>query len=222
VGTAIGDQGAYWDSEGTTKVYGHPFDPTWFPHLDRHARVLDFGCGYGRVAGEMAAAGFVNVEGVDPSPQLIERARASYPGAQFTVLEDTPHLPHANETFDAVVLFAVLTCIPDESAQRAVITEIHRVLRPTGVLYVSDYCLQQDERNRLRYERDAERFGAYGIFETGDGAICRHHTREYLEGLLDGFTVSEIRKRPVATMNGNPAVATQMLAVKNGRDATGE
>jgi hypothetical protein len=37
--------------------------------------------------------------------------------------------------------------------------------------------MQDDERNRNRYAEFAERFGAHGVFETSDGAVCRHHPR---------------------------------------------
>ena len=41
--------------------------------------------------------------------------------------------------------------------------------------------------------------------ETGDGAVCRHHTREWLLDLLGAFEVSATREIAVTTMNGNPA-----------------
>ena len=52
---------------------------------------------------------------------------------------DGATLPFADGQFDAVVLFAVLTCIADDAAQRDLIAELRRVLQPGGLLLVSDY-----------------------------------------------------------------------------------
>ncbi|GAA1955666.1 class I SAM-dependent methyltransferase [Catenulispora subtropica] len=202
----------YWNESGPSKTFGNPLELSWLEPLGSEAAVLDYGCGYGRLVGELRAAGFADVEGVDISAALIERARREHPGARFTVLAEPPRLDRDDASVDAVLLFAVLTCIPDDEAQRGVLDEIRRVLKPGGLLYLSDYCLQDDERNVARYREHETRFGVHGVFETSDGAVCRHHEREWLRGLLSGFEVLRERDVPVTTMNGNPAVATQFLA----------
>ncbi|MFC5661470.1 class I SAM-dependent methyltransferase [Kitasatospora misakiensis] len=209
--SAPDDQSAYWNSTGTTKTFGHPLNPAWTARIDRDAAVLDYGCGYGRLAGELAALGFTDVEGVDVAPELIARARAEQPGARFAVLADPPGLDRPDGGYDAAFLFAVLTCVPDDAAQRALVAELHRVLRPGALLHVSDYGLQPDERNRERYRRCEARYGRFGVFETSDGAVCRHHTRDWLDGLFAAFDPVDEREIPVVTMNGRPAVATQLL-----------
>ncbi|MCV7382821.1 class I SAM-dependent methyltransferase [Mycolicibacter longobardus] len=50
----------------------------------RGARILDAGCGPGRVAGFLATAGH-DVVGVDVDPELIEAAEADYPGPRYLV-----------------------------------------------------------------------------------------------------------------------------------------
>ena len=47
--------------------------------VPRGARILDAGCGTGRVGGALAAAGH-DVVGVDLDPELIAAARADHPG----------------------------------------------------------------------------------------------------------------------------------------------
>ncbi|NUP48675.1 MAG: class I SAM-dependent methyltransferase [Catenulispora sp.] len=202
----------YWDRTGTTKTFGHPLELNWLEAAGPDAAVIDYGCGYGRLAGELLAAGFTDVEGFDVSAPLIERARREQPAARFAVLADPPRMAREDASADVVLLFAVLTCVPDGDAQRGILAEIRRVLKPGGLLYLSDYCLQDDERNVTRYREHAARFGVHGVFETGDGAVCRHHERQWLRGLLTGFDVQRERDVRVSTMNGNPAVATQYLA----------
>lgn len=133
---------------------------------------------------------------------------------RFSVLDDPPSLPHADTSVDAILLFAVLTCIPGDAGQRRLVAELHRVLRRGGLIYLSDMCLQPDERNRARYRAFAARYGTYGVFETGDGAACRHHAPEWLHELLAGFDRVAERDVAASTMNGHPATVSQILVRK--------
>ncbi|MFE0173569.1 class I SAM-dependent methyltransferase [Streptomyces sp. NPDC059002] len=210
----LDSQTAYWDAVAASKTFTHPLHPPWLDAVRRDAAVLDYGCGYGRTMEALAERGFGDLSGVDTSPGMVSRARALHPAMRFAVLDAPPVLNRPDASVDLVVLFAVLTCVPRDAAQRALIGELERVLRPGGVLYVSDLLLQDDERNRGRYARFAERYGEYGVFETSDGAVCRHHTEERLRSLLDGFDAVESRRIAVSTMNGNGATGAQLLARK--------
>jgi SAM-dependent methyltransferase len=201
----------YWNTTGAVKTFGHPVEPAWLDRIDRRARILDYGCGYGRLSGLLAERGFVAVDGVDVAPNLIARARELHPSLNFAVLDNPPRLRHDDNSVDAVFLFAVLTCVPTDSGQRELVAELRRVLRPGGLLYLSDLCLQDDRRNQDRYQKFAAKYGVHGVFETSDGAVCRHHTLDWLHTLLTGFDVVATREVPVDTMNGHPAVATQLL-----------
>ncbi|MFF2196395.1 class I SAM-dependent methyltransferase [Streptomyces sp. NPDC058157] len=211
----LGSQIAYWDSVGATKTFTHPVNLSWLAGVSRSARVLDYGCGYGRVMAELSEHGFSDVSGVDLSPALIERGRQSRPDLRFAVLESPPDLTYASASFDVVLLFAVLTCVPDGIAQRALVDELNRVLVPGGLLYVSDVVLQDDERNHSRYAAYAQQFGTpYGVFATDDGAVCRHHDIAELRALLSGFDRVDESRIEVATMNGHRSQAVQLLARK--------
>lgn len=69
--------------------------------VPRAARILDAGCGPGRVGGELARRGHV-VVGVDVDPVLIEAALEDHPGPRWLV-GDLAELDLAGETFDVVV-----------------------------------------------------------------------------------------------------------------------
>lgn len=69
--------------------------------VPRSARILDAGCGPGRVGGELARRGHV-VVGVDVDPVLIEAALEDHPGPRWLV-GDLAELDLAGETFDVVV-----------------------------------------------------------------------------------------------------------------------
>ncbi|MER7755677.1 class I SAM-dependent methyltransferase [Kitasatospora sp. NPDC097643] len=205
-------QTAYWDSVAPTKTFTHPLHLPWLDGLDRHAVILDYGCGYGRTVDALAQQGFTHLAGVDTSAGMIARARELHPAMAFDVLDTPPTLARPDASVDAIVLFAVLTCVPGDEAQRRLVGELHRVLKPGGVLYVSDLLLQEDARNRDRYAAFAERYGTYGVFETGDGAVCRHHADDWFPSLLADFEITDTRRIPVTTMNGNASSGIQLLA----------
>ncbi|MFC8431904.1 class I SAM-dependent methyltransferase [Streptomyces sp. NPDC057253] len=210
----LDSQVPYWDAAAATKTFTHPLHLSWLDGISRHAAILDYGCGYGRVMEELEQHGFDNLTGADISPGMIKRARYLHPTMRFAALDAPPLSPYPDAGFDAVLLFAVLTCVPGDEAQRRLIAELNRILKPGGILYISDLLLQDDESNRSRYSRYAHHYGAYGVFETGDGAVCRHHSREWLSTLLTGFETVDTRTITVATMNGHESAGIQILARK--------
>jgi len=112
------------------------------------------------------------------------------------------------------LLFAVLTCMPVDHEQRLLLSEIKRVLRPGGLLYLSDLLVNDDARNRERYERDAVRYKRYGVFELPEGVVVRHHTNEWIEEITSPFKRLEYESFDATTMNGNLSAAFQYLGCK--------
>ena len=113
-----------------------------------------------------------------------------------------------------MLLFAVLNCIPTDAGQSALIADIYRVLRPGGIVYISDYRIQPDARNRRRYDQFKDRYGMYGVFEIDGGGVVRHHTQQWIETLLTGFQAVDLYDMNVTTMNGNTALGFQYIGRK--------
>jgi SAM-dependent methyltransferase len=205
------DQRLYWDQVAAQKTFTHPINHVWLDaFVPPTARILDYGCGYGRAMAELASLGYTNLVGMDFSPAMVERGRQTYPALDLRVVEALP-TAEPDGSFDAVLLLAVLTSIPNESEQEAVMAEMRRLLRARGVLYLSDMPLQADRRNLDRYKRDASEFGSYGVFRTEDGAVVRHHDEVRMGALLEGFEPLRTAEAELSTMNGNSATAIQMI-----------
>ncbi len=212
----VDNQYPYWDRVAETKQFTHPLDVAL---LQRYAspasRLLDYGCGYGRIVQELAQAGFSNVMGVDTSAALIKRGQRLFPllTAHLCHLA-TPHIPVPDASLDVVLLMAVLTCIPSNAGQQALLDQLYAKLRPGGLLYLSDYYLQPDRLASGAYfdwQGDPENAG---VFTLPEGATLRHHTLPWIAQLTHGFTPVQETRVPVFTMNGNQSQAFQLLVRK--------
>ncbi|MGH8878595.1 MAG: class I SAM-dependent methyltransferase [Stackebrandtia sp.] len=206
---------AYWKGAGATKTFTHPVSTDWLAGVGRDVRVLDYGCGYGRIMAELDGHGFTDLTGVDPSPALVARGRGLRPELRFDIMDSPPATGHAAAGFGLVMLFAVLCVVPADRDQLALVAELDRVLAPGGLLYVSDMALQADERNRSRYDAHARNAGTpYGVFTADDGATFRHHDIDVLRDRFAGFEPVAERQLEVGTLNGHRASAVQFLLRK--------
>ncbi|MEW2495145.1 class I SAM-dependent methyltransferase [Streptomyces nodosus] len=64
----LDSQVPYWDAAVATKTFTHPLHLPWLDRAGRHAAILDYGCGYGRIMKELEQRGFSDLTGVDASP----------------------------------------------------------------------------------------------------------------------------------------------------------
>jgi len=98
-------------------------------------KILDYGCGPGRMSVLLARAGF-RVRGVDPSPGMLEEAAAQdLTGleVEFALIPDSgPSLPAA--AFDCVICSSVIEYVPSAADLLVVLRD---TLRPNGVLIIS-------------------------------------------------------------------------------------
>ena len=209
----LNSQFEYWNTTGTQKPFAHPLNlrriRQW---VSDESTILDYGCGYGRILGELYKEGYESLIGLDFSPAMIAAARAQYPEIAFEVVQSST-IPLPDASVDGVLLFSVLTCIPTDEGQRALLKEVHRVLNRGGLLYISDLWLQTDERNLTRYARDEQKYGNYGVFDLPEGVTVRHHDPKWIETLTSDFTTVALDEIEVVTMNGNPAKAFQWFGI---------
>ena len=206
-------QTGYWDSVAFEKAFSHPVPLSTFRDMfSLTARILDYGCGYGRVCSQLVDAGYRNVIGIDISRKMVERGRDLDGRLDLRTFQGIP-TEFVPGSFDLCLLLTVLTCRPSEDGQKKTISEVHRLLRPGGFLFVSDLPLQTDERNQNRYHEFEKEFGTFGVFRTEE-AVVRHHDMKWVHQLLSAFDIVARDGVKVMTMNGHEANAFQVLARK--------
>lgn len=104
----------------------------------RHARILDAGCGPGRVGGRLARLGH-EVIGVDIDPALIDAARADHPDVTWMTADlarlDLPAAGIA-EPFDVIVCAGNVMTFLDPTTRRDVLARLAAHLRVDGRVVV--------------------------------------------------------------------------------------
>jgi SAM-dependent methyltransferase len=103
--------------------------------LPRASRILDVGCGYGRLAVPLAVAGH-QVKGLDLSPTMIEAAQENAAAAGVSipfVVGSMTDLPYDEASFDVVLcLWSAFHELLEVDAQTLAIQEMWRVLAGDG------------------------------------------------------------------------------------------
>lgn len=116
----------------------------------RGSRILDAGCGPGRVGGELFKRGH-DVVGVDVDPELIAAANEDQPGPTWLV-GNLAHLDLANgaqsEKFDAAVVAGNVMTFLAEGTEADVLRRLHGHVRPDGQIVIGfgldrGYALEQ-------------------------------------------------------------------------------
>jgi SAM-dependent methyltransferase len=110
------------------------FELTGTAGLAAATRLLDVGCGTGRLANASAERFGVRAWGIDSSPAMVEQARAGASrGVAFRVAS-ADALPFRDGWFDAVTMRLVVHALGD--ARRNAFREAARVMAPGGRLFV--------------------------------------------------------------------------------------
>jgi 2-polyprenyl-3-methyl-5-hydroxy-6-metoxy-1,4-benzoquinol methylase len=83
--------------------------------LPRDAAILDLGCGLGQFVYYLTTQGFMNVQGVDISADLVQLAQQIQPDTHFTHTDDSIRFLRSNvESFDVITMNDVLEHVPLE------------------------------------------------------------------------------------------------------------
>ena len=104
-------------------------------HVDRGtiARMLDWGCGCGRLSGFFGRfSGVPQIAGCDIDGEAIEWCRSNLDFGEFSVIPPYPPTPYEDGGFDLVISYSVLTHLA-EDVQGRWLEEVQRILAPGGL-----------------------------------------------------------------------------------------
>jgi ubiquinone/menaquinone biosynthesis C-methylase UbiE len=133
---------------------------------DRAARLLEAGCGAGRVAVGLWAHGYRDITGFDFAAELVDQARnlaqeKNAPGLTFLQADATRlaecHLL-SDMSFDGVLfLFNGLMQIPGRENRRTALRGLHRLCKP-GVPFIFTTHDRDDPKDLKEWEKEAARW----------------------------------------------------------------
>jgi SAM-dependent methyltransferase len=153
--------------------------------------VVDVGCSAGFIADELAAAGADRTVGVDIDVPGLRGAHDRFGDRVGFVCADGERLPFADGSADVLVLNHIYEHVVDADA---VVAELHRVLSPTGALYLglgNKYGIVEPHHKLpfLSYlpARAADRY--VRVTGRSDRYYERFRSRRGLARMLAAFTV---------------------------------
>ena len=127
--------------------------------VERGSRILDAGCGSGRIGGRLAQLGH-KVVGVDLDPELLMAADADYPGPKWIHADLSElNLPAVgvSEHFDAIVCAGNVMNFIDPATRVSVLQRLSAHLAPSGRMAVGFGAGQ--EYPFAEFESDVESAG---------------------------------------------------------------
>ena len=145
-------------------------------------RVLDAGCGTGRVGIELARRGYP-VVGVDADPSMLDCARAKAPEIRWLTADLSDLASTLTEAFDLVALPGNVMIFLEPGTERRVVAQVAERLAPGGLL-VAGFSLREDLLPLDRYDAFAAEAGLTLLdrwatwerepFADGDYAVSVH------------------------------------------------
>lgn len=201
--------------------------PIIYKYLKKNYKILDIGCGYGKICIQLALKGHF-VEGIDINKSGIEEAKQTAKKLNLTNklkfrVGDATRLPYPNETFDIAIMQALLTAIVNKEDRNKIMKEAFRVLKPTGYLYLAEFGQTwHSDIYRERYLKDLPITKEEGSFlaynkETGEvDYIAHHYTEKELVFLLinNGFKIDYFKIEKFTTRSGNKVNGFVIVAIK--------
>jgi SAM-dependent methyltransferase len=126
----------------TARSAGNPFGPGRHAyafeqvHTARSRAHLDIGCHDGAFLAALRPLGVRRLVGIEVDGAAVARGREAHDGVELVQVADTRQLPFDDASFDSLTLLDVLEHLPLDD-QHALLHEMRRVVRPTGVCVVT-------------------------------------------------------------------------------------
>jgi SAM-dependent methyltransferase len=160
------------------------------------ARVIDVGCGAGRVAFALVELGY-QVTGVDVSHRLLVAARASAVSrglnVRLAVIGSTSQ-PFAANRFDGAVAIKVYAFVPSQRRRLDYLAEISRVLRPSGVLLLTSYVAPSEHAAASALAGDACHLHASSQFASLEPLDTFIEGRGYVHWFTEESLLAELSR----------------------------
>lgn len=212
---------SYWETVSGINI---PSSLELYPIIHKYLRegdkILDIGCGFGKISLELASLGY-SVTGIDINAEAVKLSKAiaksldlnkKTKGKVEFKVGNASALPFRESSFDFAVMQAFLTSVPNPQERFRIIQEAFRVLKPEGYLYLAEFGQNWHLKlYRKRYLQDFSVTKEEGSFlalnpKTGEIEFIAHHfsEKELVFLLIDcGFEIDYFKIEELKTRTGN-------------------
>lgn len=167
--------------------------------VSKDGKILDFGCGYGRVLKELSELGYSNLYGIDISEKLIERAESECADINYKCGDN---LDIFDTNFDLILFNNVLVNICFDAEQDKVLESAVSKLNSGGKIVIMDFLKSDVPKYKKWYEENLVKYGEDGIY-TKDGCLFKHHTTANVERFKSFFNSNDYVEYEVKSLSGN-------------------
>jgi ubiquinone/menaquinone biosynthesis C-methylase UbiE len=162
-------------------------------------KVLDLGCGNGRLFFSYLKDFKVEYYGVDNSEKLIEIARKRIFNFQFSIFNkfsmpnfqigEMTELPYQDNQFDVIICIATFHHLPTKNLRLKTLSEVYRILTPGGYLLMTNWHLWHKPYLKHFFNQFSQKLSLKDFFvpwKSPDGQIqCQRY--------YHAFSKSELR-----------------------------
>jgi ubiquinone/menaquinone biosynthesis C-methylase UbiE len=169
----------------------------------RRPRVLELGCGTGRVAIPVAKAG-ATVIGIDRSASMLARGHVKVRRARLAarvklIRGDIRHLPFPDKSFELVMApYGILQSLLDEKLLAATLKDVRRVMTRDGIFgleLVADLPAWEEYSNRLSLRGERGPNGKPIALIESVKQDRRNHITRFEQEFVEGRGKSATRKK---------------------------
>lgn len=148
-------------------------------NVSKQGKILEIGCGYGRVLKFLFDSGYKNLTGVDISDHLIKRARINLPNCNYIIANFLEFA--TTEKFDCIIMCAVMEYIVKQSDREKLVDKIYSILNERGFVFVE--CFVFDKSYFLKYIINTFKSKKFGIIYSNNATLL-HTCKSQIDNLF--------------------------------------
>lgn len=194
-----------------------------FDIINHSSNILDIGCGNGKVSNFLYEAGHI-VTGVDINKKAIEKNKRENPAINYQYADITEKIPFPDNSFDVITIPYVFVSIVDVDLVHHAVSEITRVLKKGGYIWLCEAIYSNEYRERyvdgknktglnnlaLSYKKDQE-----GKATDNVKRAIKHYSENELDILFCDFTKVSMDIISEKSPSSGMEIQTIILVYKN-------